>query len=272
MPARLHWAARLERCCTARALCCCADGGSAVPPRRRGERAAGARRYAGYKLFNLAKSYNKNLGAADVQMMASRRAARAAPLPGGARLRALNTLRCCDRHRTAGTQLAPAAALPACCRGQDAGKDGACLHVEPSDARGDAQPHCMLASGRPLRGAQRAAGGAVHPAVQRGGRRALGGRGGAGEGPQHARGQPARLLRGAPAPPPGSASMRAVMRAVMWAQSASGIEHALAPARCGASASRRCCPDLLQGCGAQRWPGHASALHAAMACTLCLRI
>ena len=31
-------------------------------------------RYAWYKLFNLAKSYNKNLGAADVQMMASRRA------------------------------------------------------------------------------------------------------------------------------------------------------------------------------------------------------
>ena len=30
-------------------------------------------RYAWYKLFNLAKSYNKNLGAADVQMMASRR-------------------------------------------------------------------------------------------------------------------------------------------------------------------------------------------------------
>ena len=29
-------------------------------------------RYAWYKLFNLAKSYNKNLGAADVQMMASR--------------------------------------------------------------------------------------------------------------------------------------------------------------------------------------------------------
>jgi hypothetical protein len=72
-----------------------------------------ARRYAWYKLFNLAKSYNKNLGAADVQMMASRRAARAAPLPGGASLRAVRMAgrRACGR-RTAGARCCTVCALP----------------------------------------------------------------------------------------------------------------------------------------------------------------
>jgi len=70
--------------CAARA-CCCPDGGGAALPRTARRAGGRARRYAWYKLFNLAKSYNKNLGAADVQMMASRRAAPAGPLPGGAR-------------------------------------------------------------------------------------------------------------------------------------------------------------------------------------------